>query len=390
VSEDNGNPDLEAKQSKEISIIKAGALELFENLNRATADVNGQWLIDKDPKRVLNDLTDIVDAMHGMIRENSTANKKPRQIAELLVEAERLATAPRLMSSIPGLNDAIGGGYHAGHTIMIGAFTSGGKTTASISQAAHSASHGHPTLYITLEISAVEVAAKLHRCLDGNSDSYSSLPLGIEDSYRSLEAIKDCVRRWVAEQDPSIIPVVIIDYLQKIRVEGSNGREREVAIVAEHLQELGREVKATLILSAQLNRESQKTDEEPQLYHFRESGLIEQAADVALLIWRPKDTDNQINVKIGKNRWGGNVGKKFELSMDFERSWFGSLNEYQMNERLINAVVSYLQTAGGKAELRYISSGIKLDKKHPKVHEIVECSAISKKYTIDGNMATLC
>lgn len=375
-------------------IIRGGVSNLIERLSTATKELpDGRDLVDVDPIKVLTDLTEIIDKAHTDILKETASEKAykhvPRALPELLELAEKIKGLPRASSCLPDIDGYFGGGHPAGHIVCLGAFTSGGKTTTCIAQAAYSASKGHPVLYITLEISATEVAVKMHSCLNSTIESYESLNFKVVDGARTIEDIEKLVTQWKAEQTDEVIPIVILDYIQRIKVKNSNGREREVGEGAERLQTMARKEGILLFMAAQLNRESAK-DEEPQIYHFRESGLIEQVSDAALLIWRPKDTDSQLNVKIGKNRWGGGVEKKFELGIDFEHCWFGKLNDYQANINLSNCVVEYLQSKGDGKEVRYVSSGVKMRGKHPSVPQIIAAAVACKKFRVDDGKAFLC
>jgi replicative DNA helicase len=107
---------------------------------------------------------------------------------------------------------------------------------------------------------------------------------------------------------------VIIDYLQLMSGAGSKfagNRVQEISEISRGLKELARELEVPIIALSQLSRTSeQRTDKKPQLSDLRESGAIEQDADVVLMLYREDyydpDTDRKgmTDVLIRKNRNG--------------------------------------------------------------------------------------
>ena len=121
------------------------------------------------------------------------------------------------------------------------------------------------------------------------------------------------------------IQALFIDYLQLIKVHSTNknmSRENEVAQISGALKALAKELEIPIIVLAQLNRDADK-DETPKLSQLRESGAIEQDADIVAILHRPskKQEDNQgqdeskpqpVELHIAKNR-NGAIGKQMLL-----------------------------------------------------------------------------
>lgn len=104
------------------------------------------------------------------------------------------------------------------------------------------------------------------------------------------------------------LDLVIVDYLQLLSGSGDAGtREREVAEVSRGLKLMTTELDIAVIALSQLNRKKERHDE-PDLAELRDSGAIEQDANVALFLWALNDDTEEINWKIAKNR-GGALGK---------------------------------------------------------------------------------
>jgi replicative DNA helicase len=93
------------------------------------------------------------------------------------------------------------------------------------------------------------------------------------------------------------IDLLIIDYLQLLRSESAqakDNRQNEVAEISRGIKALAKELKIPIIILAQLNRKSEEAKAEPALHNLRESGAIEQDADMVLLLHRveqEKDAD---------------------------------------------------------------------------------------------------
>lgn len=116
------------------------------------------------------------------------------------------------------------------------------------------------------------------------------------------------------------IQVIFIDYLQLMKAEvRSDNRQEEVSAISSGIKALAKELKLPIVVLAQLNREVEKTKGTPQLSHLRESGAIEQDADVVAFLHRDRDeqSENSPDAKIkglpsqliiGKNR-NGETGK---------------------------------------------------------------------------------
>jgi replicative DNA helicase len=110
--------------------------------------------------------------------------------------------------------------------------------------------------------------------------------------------------------------LVVVDYLQRVRpAADAHSREREVAAISDELSAIAKEFRVPLLVLAQLNREAEKTDNKlPTLGNLRESGTIEQDADVVMFVYRPgyykRDPGNEgeATIAVAKNR-NGDTGR---------------------------------------------------------------------------------
>lgn len=154
----------------------------------------------------------------------------------------------------------------------------------------------------------------------------SRLPIVINDSgATTLIDIRSQCRRLKAEQG---LGLIIIDYLQLMQPHiRKPSREQEISEISRGLKELAKELGVPIIALSQLNRSSEaRTDKRPQLSDLRESGAIEQDADIVLLIHRPDMGDPNspkkgiATVIVAKNR-AGEPG-------DVDLAWIGSQTKF--------------------------------------------------------------
>lgn len=157
---------------------------------------------------------------------------------------------------------------------------------------------------------------------------FSKLPIRIDDKTFSLLQICAKARKWKKKFG---IGLIIIDYLQLIKGEKnkSGNREQEISSISRGLKMLAKELSIPIILLSQLNRgvESRKPPE-PMLSDLRESGAIEQDADLVLFPWHELDEFGSYknNITIAKSR-NGKTGK-------IEVVFVGGIQQWQDKNRM--------------------------------------------------------
>ncbi len=204
--------------------------------------------------------------------------------------------------------DNLTGGMHGSELVILAARPSMGKTALATNIADHAAVEaGTVTLFVSLEMARLELAQRMlcaRGRIHGNkfrsgylssedrdklmetSSKLSQAPLFIDDTpSRTITEIAACARRLKRKQN---LGLIIIDYLQLIEPDNSRDpRQEQVAKIARRLKGLARELKVPLLCLAQLNRQPEATtDNLPRLSHLRESGAIEQDADVVMFVHR--------------------------------------------------------------------------------------------------------
>ena len=114
------------------------------------------------------------------------------------------------------------------------------------------------------------------------------LPLYIDDCNRtSLTYLLNRIRKLHSTKD---IKLVLVDYIQLVNASSKkNNREQEVSLIARSLKNISKELGITVIALSQLNRGvGLRTESRPTMSDLRESGEIEQAADIVTLVYRPE------------------------------------------------------------------------------------------------------
>ena len=218
--------------------------------------------------------------------------------------------------------DALTWGFQRAEMIVLAARPSMGKTSFALNIAEAAAmpkkGEGVATLIFSLEMSAAQLAlrmlcsrARINMKLlregllskNGNeqaelikaADEFSKSPLFIDDSsHLSIMELRAKARRVHARHK---LGFIIIDYLQLLSpTDPRVPREQQVAEASRGLKALAKELNLPVLVLSQLNRASEKENRAPRLADLRESGSIEQDADVVLMLARPKDADEKFQV----------------------------------------------------------------------------------------------
>ncbi|MDF2259002.1 replicative DNA helicase [Streptomyces ferralitis] len=230
-----------------------------------------------------------------------------------LDEIEAIGSRSGQMTGVPtGFTDldALTNGLHPGQMIVVAARPAMGKSTLALDFARScSIQYGLPSVFFSLEMGRNEIAMRLlsaearvalHHMRSGNmtDDDWTRLarrmpevsagPLYIDDSPNlSMMEIRAKCRRLKQRND---LRLVVIDYLQLMQSGGSRrpeSRQQEVSEMSRNLKLLAKELEVPVIALSQLNRgPEQRTDKKPMVSDLRESGSIEQDADMVILLHR--------------------------------------------------------------------------------------------------------
>jgi replicative DNA helicase len=231
--------------------------------------------------------------------------------------------------------DKLTAGLQPSNLVIVAARPGMGKSTFMTNVAANVAvDQGRTVAFFTLEMSKQEVVQRLV-CAEARVNAskiktgklsesdwgkvsrgvsiLSEAPLHIDDSgYTTILDIRTKCRR-LAAQSPDGLGLVIIDYLQLMHSTGrSESRQVEIAEISRGLKVLARELECPIIVASQLNRSPEaRGDKRPLLGDLRESGSIEQDADIVLFLYRDdyyngtsSETPGEAELIVAKHRNG--------------------------------------------------------------------------------------
>ncbi|HNR20214.1 MAG TPA: replicative DNA helicase [Bacteroidia bacterium] len=243
--------------------------------------------------------------------------------------------------------DRVSAGWQKSDLIIIAARPGMGKTAFTLSLARNAAvQFKRPVAFFSLEMSSVQLVNRLISAeteitsealrrgqlahheweqLNAKIVPLTSAPLYIDDTPAlSIFELRAKCRRLVAEKK---VEMIIIDYLQLMTAGNDSGnREQEISTISRSLKAIAKELEVPIICLSQLSREVEKRGgtKKPQLSDLRESGAIEQDADMVMFIYRPEyyglteneeggDTRGQAEIIVAKNRQGSlkSVNLKF-------------------------------------------------------------------------------
>ena len=253
------------------------------------------------------------ERIFSILERRTSAEAKPIQsvLEEVMV---RMDARMRHEHAIGGVEtgftelDRLLGGLHDSELLILAARPSMGKTAFAMNIAEHvSIGLQQPVLFVSLEMASMELADRLlcsaaqvngqrlrngtisqedRRRLVQKSSEIGSSPLFIDDTPgRTLTEIAAVARRLKRKQG---LKLIVIDYLQLIEPDNPRDpRQEQVARIARRLKTMARELKLPVLCLAQLNRQAEASrDNRPRLNHLRESGAIEQDADVVMFVHR--------------------------------------------------------------------------------------------------------
>ncbi len=201
-------------------------------------------------------------------------------------------------------------GFQPSELVIVAARPSMGKTALCLNIATHAGIEGHGVAIFSLEMSKDALVQRM-LCAEARVDSQAvrrgmlrdndftrlaraagilqSCPIWIDDTPAlTLLEMRSKARRLKADND---LKMVVVDYLQLMRSpEYSNNRVQEISDISRSLKQLARELEVPVVALSQLSRASEQRggDRRPVLSDLRDSGAIEQDADVVLFIHRPE------------------------------------------------------------------------------------------------------
>lgn len=221
--------------------------------------------------------------------------------------------------------------------ILLAARPSVGKTALAVNIALNAAQKNAKVAIFSLEMSKTQLVQRmlsslslinLKQLISGDIENWedifeassiiASKSIYMDDTAGiSITELRSKCRRLKAD---SGLDFIMIDYLQLMTSEGRNeNRQQEISTISRNLKALAKELDVPILALSQLSRDSEKSGRKPKLSDLRESGAIEQDADVVILLYREDyqneeaEIKNQIELIIAKHRNGetGSVNLNF-------------------------------------------------------------------------------
>ncbi|PSO53228.1 MAG: replicative DNA helicase [Cyanobacteria bacterium QH_8_48_120] len=312
-----------------------GKSKLAQLVDRTVSAVNidgyGALIRDKYLRRQLisvgNEITelgyDTATELESVLDQSeqkifSLTQERPQQglvpIADTIIQTFNEIENRHTQSTLPGIRcgfydlDAITSGFQRSDLLIFAGRPSMGKTAFGLNIARSIAGeHQLPVAMFSLEMSQEQLSQRLlaseaevdsNRLRSGRITqndleslsraigNLSELPIFIDDTAnQSVMQMRSQARRLQAEQGD--LGLILLDYLQLMEGNGSDNRVQELSRITRSLKTLARELKVPVIALSQLSRGvEQRTNKRPMMSDLRESGSIEQDADLVLMLYR--------------------------------------------------------------------------------------------------------
>ena len=336
-----------AEQLKEYSrrrVLIQKSIELQEKAFDLTANVD----------EFAADLHEVADTVM-QDRVNVSAQRPDVLVERFLDYTERLCSevGRGIPTPIYGLNAKIGG-LRGGEITVVGARPGCGKTALALNMFHYAVKKRHPAAFISLEMTAESLFSRMvaaEKQVDAQkfrmgsfkdediekikewADFFRNCPARIYDcpSMTPLE-FRSQARKWVREFG---CEVIFLDYLQLMQPDRKHpSREREIAEASRTIKETALELNIPIVINSQVNREAEKTHK-VLLSHLRESGSLEQDADIVVFlpVWTKKlDVAGVDNVEMELDVAKGRSNAVGSVSVIYRRRYLRFVNPINMQE----------------------------------------------------------
>ncbi|MBN9226974.1 MULTISPECIES: replicative DNA helicase [Legionella] len=268
--------------------------------------------------RQVPELLDMAETKVFAIGEQTGGDGGPENIKSILVRAvEKIDALYHNGDALTGLAtglsdlDEMTSGLQPSDLIIVAGRPSMGKTTLVMNMAEHGAiKSGKPVLVFSMEMPADSLAMRMmsslgridqHKIRTGKLDDddwprvtsavhmLSEAPLFIDDTPALSPGEMRARARRLAKDQGTNLGLIVVDYLQLMKVPGfsADNRTAEISEISRSLKSLAKELQVPVIALSQLNRSlEQRADKRPVMSDLRESGAIEQDADLICFIYR--------------------------------------------------------------------------------------------------------
>ena len=273
-------------------------LSALENVYSATKNID-QFLGDVESR--------VLEINRDRVVDTALPFRVPLEKASLTIQKaiKNRNETTGVQSGFKGLDEKTDG-FHGGEMVVLAARPSMGKTALAlnIAEAAILNENPVPTLFFSLEMSAEQLAMRMI-CSNGRismtrirggfgsgedqkrvgevAEKFKNVPFWIDESCNlTILEMRSKARRLYSQQK---LGLVIIDYLQLLAgTDDRLSRQQQIAEISRGIKGMAKELNVPVLVLSQLNRDSEKEYRKPLLSDLRESGAIEQDADLVLLL----------------------------------------------------------------------------------------------------------
>lgn len=298
------------------------AIELLHQSSCATSTLND--ILDTPSKLIESINSDFKEDKHTE-KICDTINALAEEIQQNQCDRQQ-GKITRIPTGFKYLDKLTYSGFNAGQLIILAARPSIGKTAIMLQMAKQAVISGFSTTIFSLEMTNTELAQRLlfsteevkpmqiisgdveWQAFERAAGQFASTPMYLNDKSRTIE---DIVSGIILNQKQGKCDIAFIDYLGLIQ--HSNNRQPLYQVIAEvtkRLKQVAKDCRIPIVLLCQLNRASASENRPPALFDLRDSGSIEQDADIVLMLERDSvssDTEQNtghINMWVRKNRQG--------------------------------------------------------------------------------------
>jgi replicative DNA helicase len=311
------------------------------------------------------DVFDLLDKAESGLYEitDKHLRKNFKSLTEVLVQTvKEIEDAKNSKSDVTGVPtgfsqlDRVTAGWQKNALIIVAARPAVGKTAFTLNLAMNAAMNSDkpfPVAFFSLEMGAGELVKRMLAAvtevsmdaitkgrmqehefiqLTQRMHKLASMPIFLDDQAAlNIFELRAKARRLKQRHD---IQMIVIDYLQLMSGGNNNGgnREQEISKISRDLKSLAKELAIPIIALSQLNRsvESRKESKVPQLSDLRESGAIEQDADIVMFLYRPEyygidnnemgePIEGETHIHIAKNRSGSTDTIKLQFIKEYQK-----------------------------------------------------------------------
>ena len=273
-----------------------------------------------------------IDAEKGTQHISTVLNDLADNISQIKVD-NASGTAPRVRTGFKTLDFLTYGGFNRGNLVILAARPSVGKTAVMLQMALAAARSGKKVNLFNLEMKNTELAQRMLfssgkvtplQMARGDVEwsdyevaagEYANKPMYLNDTARTLEEIK---ARIVLNKQARKCDIAFIDYLGLIKKNPRLNTAQAIEEITNELKHTAKDCGIPIVLLCQLNRMSASEKRPPEMHDLRDSGAIEQDADIILMLERSGEDEEgrEINIWVRKNRGGraGNVKIEVEAN----------------------------------------------------------------------------